>query len=104
MTKNIGRRPSSSEPGPQNRGPTTYPSKNTVVIRYETSLDVLNECAIGNDAAVGAEDAKVLNRVDEKKPLTHQILGRRNRKTAYTLTVMIEQIIVIIHLYWRDQF
>lgn len=57
----IGRRPTSSEPGPHSVGPATYPSKNKVVIKYETSSDTPNFSTINSVADAGADDAKVLN-------------------------------------------
>jgi hypothetical protein len=62
-TQNIGRRPRSSDPGPQIIGPTTYPIKKSVVIKYEISADTPNSFAMWVDADVGAEDANVLQNV-----------------------------------------
>jgi hypothetical protein len=67
-----------------------------VVTRYEISLDTLNVAAMGNDAAVGAEEAKVL-----KSSVSLNLLSD---SSTHTLTVMIEQMMVMNHLYLRDQF
>jgi hypothetical protein len=53
--------PNISEPGPQNIGPNTYPRRKTVVIRYETSLDVPNACSTKGEVTDADEDAYVLS-------------------------------------------
>lgn len=43
--------------------PNTYPSRKVVVIRYDTSLVTSNCALIDPVAAVGADDANVLERI-----------------------------------------
>jgi hypothetical protein len=81
------------------RGPTTYPSKNTLVTRYEISLETSNAAAIENEAAVGAEVAKVL-----KSSISFRFQVSARGPSTHTLTVITEQMMVMNHLYLRDQF
>ena len=57
---NIGRRPRTSEPGPQNIGPTTYPNRNKLVSKSATSTDTPNFDTMSPVDTVGADDANVL--------------------------------------------
>ena len=57
---NIGRRPRTSEPGPQNTGPTTYPKRNKLVSKSATSTDTPNFDTMSPVDTVGADDANVL--------------------------------------------
>ena len=65
VRRKIGRRPRSSEPGPQNSGPITYPQRKTEVTRYAYSFGLENSEAMVRLAEEGAEDAKVLRAGDE---------------------------------------
>jgi hypothetical protein len=57
----IGRRPTSSEPGPQHVGPSIKPTRKRVVMRLPTSLRTWNSCAIVGIEEDGAEEANVLS-------------------------------------------
>ena len=57
----MGRRPTSSEPGPQNVGPSIKPTRKSVVKRLPTSLATWNSCAIIGTEEDGAEEANVLS-------------------------------------------
>jgi hypothetical protein len=57
----MGRRPISSEPGPQNEGPIINPTRKSVVTRLPTSLPTWNSCAIIGTEEDGAEEANVLS-------------------------------------------
>lgn len=81
-------RPTTSDPGPQRRGPTTqrsvgpsmmekgsqliprtYPIKKIDVIRYDTSCVVRNSAAMKRLADEGADEANVLFKVSLQCPL-----------------------------------
>ena len=57
----MGRHPTSSEPGPQNVGPSIKPTRKRVVTRLPTSLATWNSCAIIGTEEDGAEEANVLS-------------------------------------------
>jgi hypothetical protein len=56
----MGRRPISSEPGPQNVGPNIKPTRKRVVTRLPTSLPTWKSCAIVGIEEDGAEEPNVL--------------------------------------------
>lgn len=57
----MGRRPTSSEPGAQKGGPNAKPKRKTVNMRFPTSCPTRNSCVMVGIEEEGAEQVKVLS-------------------------------------------
>ena len=82
----MGRRPTSSEPGPQKDGPTAKPMRKRVSMRSPTSRLAWNSCVMAEMEEDGAEEANVLYRgkayQSNQAGLTAGAEGKRTRQRS----------------------
>ncbi len=98
----MGRRPMSSEPGPQKVGPNMKPTRKRVVTRLPTSLPTWKSWAIVEMEEDGAEEANVL--LGQCQCQSVQLARSSVVGGTHTLSVITVQAMVMHHLYQSGQF